>query len=152
MKRSHDGSDRMPGEQDEVNEVLGSIKDLQLVYMATIDGKIPRVRPLTMVRFGSEHYILTGANDAKMRQLSENDNVEVCMDVEDGKGTGYIRIEGKMEIVKDRKLKGDVAMSTSYFSEYWSTPEDPAYALLHFKMKNLEFLGPGEIYSRKSKL
>lgn len=142
----------MPGEEDEVNEVLGSIKDMQLVYMATIDGKTPRVRPLTMVRFGSEHFILTGANDAKMRQLSENNNVEVCMDVKDEKGTGYIRIDGRMEIVKDLKLKRDVAMSTSYFSEYWSTPEDPTYALLHFRMKDLEFLRPGDMYSKKFKL
>ncbi|MBN1539159.1 MAG: pyridoxamine 5'-phosphate oxidase family protein [Candidatus Thermoplasmatota archaeon] len=136
----------------DVKDILMMMGDMKTIYLATIDGETPRVRPLTMVRFGSEHFILTGANDAKMRQLSENDNVEVCMDVKDEKGTGYIRIDGEMEIVKDPKLKWDVAMNTCYFSEYWSAPDDPTYTLLHFKMKNLEFLRPGDIYSKKFKL
>jgi len=142
----------MTGEEDEIYQVLGAIKDQQVVNLATIDGSVPRVRPLTMVRFGSEHFILTGTNDAKMRQLSENDNVELLIDVKDEKGNGYIRIDGKMEVVKDQKIRSDVALSTNYFSDYWSTPEDPNYALLQLRMKNLEYLRPGDTYAKKYKL
>ncbi|MGA1792663.1 MAG: pyridoxamine 5'-phosphate oxidase family protein [Thermoplasmatota archaeon] len=142
----------MEEEDIDVESILGMIKDMQIVKLATIDGDVPRVRPLTMVRFGSEHFILTGTNDAKMKQLSENDNVELCIDVKDEKGNGYLRIDGKMEVVKDQKIRSDVAMSTSYFSEYWSTPEDPNYALLHLKMQNLEYMKPGDNYAKKFKL
>jgi len=142
----------MDGEKEYVRGILEIIKDKQTVNFATIDGSTPRVRPLTMVRFGSEHFILTGANDAKMRQLSENDNVELSIDVKDEKGNGYIRIDGKMEVVKDPKLRSDVALSTDYFSEYWSTPEDPNYALLQLRMKNLEYLRPGDTYAKKYRL
>ncbi|MGA1873491.1 MAG: pyridoxamine 5'-phosphate oxidase family protein [Thermoplasmatota archaeon] len=140
------------GEDINAGQILDLIKDMQVVHLATMDGETPRVRPLTMVRYGSEHFILTGTNDAKMKQLSHNDNVELCIDVKDGKGNGYLRIDGKMEVVKDPKIRSDVALSTSYFSEYWSTPEDPSYALLRFRMRNLEYMKPGDNFATKLKL
>jgi general stress protein 26 len=44
-----------------------------------------------------------------------------------------------------------VAEKTDYFKEYWSTPEDPTYALLEFHILNIEYMKPGGMYAKKFK-
>jgi uncharacterized pyridoxamine 5'-phosphate oxidase family protein len=136
-------------EEEEFDDLINMITKQAVVYLATIDGDIPRVRPVTMVTFGSRHYILTGMNDAKIDQIMKNDLVESCYPISGDKGKGYIRMEGKIEIVSDMDTKRDVAGKTEYFKEYWSTPEDPTYALLEFHIQNIEYLKPGGVLAKK---
>ncbi|MGA1820948.1 MAG: pyridoxamine 5'-phosphate oxidase family protein [Thermoplasmatota archaeon] len=137
------------GNPIKVEDILELIEDQKAVYVATIDGDIPRVRPLTLVRFDSRYFILTGMNDAKIRQIKDNNSVEICCPLKGEIGNGYIRMDGIVDIVGDMKLKKKVADHVSYFKEYWDTPEDPTYALLEFRMRNMEYMKPGDNYSSK---
>lgn len=137
---------------EDVDEIIQSIEKQATIYLSTIDGKIPRVRPLTMVTIGSRHFILTGTNEAKIGQIKKNDLVEACYSIKDEKGNGYIRMDGRIEIVTDQNTRREVADQTDYFKEYWSTPDDPTYALLEFNIRNIEYLKPGDTYAKKYKI
>jgi uncharacterized pyridoxamine 5'-phosphate oxidase family protein len=139
----------MENYSDDFEGVIIRIEKQATIYLSTIDGDIPRVRPVTMVSFGSRHFILTGANDAKIDQIMKNNMVEACYSLTDEKGNGYIRMDGKIDIIDDMQTKREVADQTDYLKEYWSTPEDPTYALLEFHIKNIEYLKPGDNYAKK---
>ena len=132
-------------------EIINLIRKQATIYLSTIEGNMPRVRPVTMVKSGSRYFILTGSNDAKVKQIRKNNLVEVCYKIKEEKGIGYIRVDGSIDIVNDEEMKRQIADQTSYFNEYWSSPEDPNYTLLEFNMNNVEFLKPGDTYAKKFK-
>ena len=136
---------------ESVEEIMSKIEKQAVVYLSTIDGNVPRVRPLTMVTSGSRYFILTGMNDAKIHQIKENNLVEACYTMKEEKGTGYIRMDGALNIVEDQQTRTRIADETDYFKEYWSTPEDPTYALLELDIRNIEYLKPGDTYAKKLK-
>lgn len=134
-----------------VDYILNLIDDQAPVYLSTIDGSIPRVRPVTMVQFESRYFILTGSADEKIKQIRKNNLVEICYPMKGEKGNGYVRMDGSIDIVEDMDLKRSVADHTSYFKDYWDIPEDPTYALLEFNIKNMEFMKPGDPVAIKFK-
>jgi general stress protein 26 len=130
-------------------EILEEIGKESIIYLSTIDGNIPRVRPVTMVRSGSRYFIMTGSKDAKVQQIKNNNKIEICHPIKNEKGMGYLRVDGSLDIVKDKQIKKQVAEETGFFKDYWSSPEDPTYTLLEFNMNDFEYLKPGETYARK---
>ncbi len=99
--------------------------------------------------FGSRYFILTGMNDAKINQIRKNNLVEACYSIKEEKGIGYIRMDGNVDIVTDQQTKRQIADQTDYFKEYWSSPDDPSYALLEFNINNIDYLKPGDTYAKK---
>ena len=53
-------------------EIWKWFKDLQVIYLATIYGTKPQVRPVTMIRFKNRFWVMTGTRDAKIRQIKKN--------------------------------------------------------------------------------
>ncbi len=52
-----------------VEEVM---KGETTVFLATLDGDHPRVRPVTTIENNGELFVLTGSEDAKFHQIQQN--------------------------------------------------------------------------------
>ena len=81
-----------------MNEVRNFLKDSGMFFIATIDGDQPRVRPFGVAEIYEDHlYIQTGKKKDAFKQISANNNVELCA-FNNGK---WIRVSGKL-ILDDR--------------------------------------------------
>ena len=125
-------------------KALSWLKEMQVVYLSTYDGTFPRVRPMSLMMIDSRFFILTGSSEAKIDQIRENGNVEVCIPFDNEKGNGYIRAKGVIFIIEDRAVKNMVAERTPYFKQYWPGPDDPDFALLELEPDEIEFMSPGD--------
>lgn len=124
----------------------------QHIFLATDEKGQPRVRPVTLVNYDKKFWILTGANDAKVKQIRENPKMEFCLLFKEGEHSGYIRAIGLAKIISDRDAKAKVAKNCSFFSEHWKSPDDPKYALLELKLDEVEYIRPNEVTTRKFRL
>ncbi len=125
------------------NEVWSYFKDMQPVFLATSDNDQPRVRPVTMLKYNDKFWISTGTNDAKIRQIKENNKVEFCLFIKEEKVSGYIRGTCEAIIVQDSETKKLLADNIPFFKEFWKNSDDPNYTLLEIVMKGVEYLKPG---------
>lgn len=81
-----------------MKEVQKFLKECGVYYLATVEGDQPRVRPFGTAEIFDEHlYIQTGKKKDVFKQISENNNVEICA-FKDGK---WIRVTGKL-VLDDR--------------------------------------------------
>ncbi len=133
-------------------EALRHFMDSQHVFLATEEKDQPRVRPVTLVNFDQRFWVLTGTNNAKVKQIQKNPKIEFCLLLEEGKNRGYIRATGLAKITRDRETKVKVAKHCNFFSEFWKSPDDPNYTLLELELGEIEYLKPNEIKTRKFKL
>jgi uncharacterized pyridoxamine 5'-phosphate oxidase family protein len=131
--------------EDLKKEVWGHFKDMQYVFLATLDGSTPRVRPVTLIHFDKKMWITTGSGDAKIKQIRDNCNIEFCLLLKAGEHSGYIRGSGDAEIVSDTATRQLIAENTPFFKEFWQDTNDPGYALLRIDAKEIEYLRPGEL-------
>ena len=130
---------------DVKKEVWGHFKDMQYVFLATIDGSTPRVRPVTLIHFDKKMWVTTGSGDAKIKQIKDNSKIEFCLLLKADKNSGYIRGSGDAEIVSDVATRKLIAENTPFFKEFWKDTNDPGYALLRIHAKEFEYLRPGEL-------
>ncbi|HEU67967.1 MAG TPA: pyridoxamine 5'-phosphate oxidase family protein [Candidatus Acetothermia bacterium] len=65
------------------------------MFLATWDGRFPRVRPMALVRDGLRLYFGTGQDDAKARQITGHPQVEFVALPRRGGNTGYLRVAGR---------------------------------------------------------
>ena len=81
-----------------MKEVQDFLKECGVYYLATVEGDQPRVRPFGTAEIFENHlYIQTGKKKDVFKQISENNNVEICA-FKDGK---WIRVTGKL-VLDDR--------------------------------------------------
>ena len=78
--------------------------------------------------------------------IHRNDKVEVLVPVKHGERTGYLRFSAQAKIISDSKIRTRVAEATTYFSNYFDSPDDPKYALLHLIPDKAEYLKPDQMY------
>jgi len=83
------------------------LENCQVVFLATVDGDRPKVRPVTLMRNGKDLFTVSGLKSAKIRQIIENPNVEFAFSLQDI-GFNSIRVECTAEIVNDKKIKAEV--------------------------------------------
>ena len=124
-------------------EVWAYFKDMQVIHMATIDGGIPRVRPVTLIHFDKKMWVTTGSSSAKIRQIKANSSIEFCLLLGDGENSGYIRGGGEAEIISDAETRKMIADNTPFFKTFWKDTDDPGYALLRIHAREIEYLKPG---------
>lgn len=124
-------------------EVWACFEKFQTTYLATCDGDQPRVRPVSLIYFDDKFWVATGTQNAKVKQIRENSNIEFCMLLEGGENSGYIRGVGEALIVQDREMKKKLADTMPFFNEYWKEVDDPNYTLLEILVREIEYLKPG---------
>ena len=133
-------------------EVLSIFKDYQTVFLATAKDDQPRVRPVTLINFAKSFWVMTVTKDQKVRQIQKNPRIEFCLFLSKANRNGYIRLAGKVKIVKDKKTKTRLAKHCDFFNKYWKSADDPNYTLLEIHPKEIEYLRQGEFRVHKFKL
>jgi general stress protein 26 len=126
-------------------EVWGLLKPSQCVYLATVEGDQPRVRPVTLLNIEQKFWIATGSRSAKARQILRNPNVEFCLPLTESCGTGYLRVAGVATAETDPETQRRIGDQISFLREYWSGPEDPNVVLIRITRVEIEYLKPGEM-------
>ena len=76
----------------EANEIMQFLKDNPVFYLATVDGYLPRVRPLGFAMWYNGHLcIAIGKHKAAYKQLLDNTNLEICTANDRGE---WLRVQG----------------------------------------------------------
>ena len=98
-------------------EVFEFIKANPVFALATADDNKPRVRMMMLYRADENGIIFnTGENKDLNRQLSKNENVELCFyNAEKGR---QIRISGSVEKIEDLSLKKQVVKDFPFLKEW----------------------------------
>ncbi len=130
-------------------EVWACFKDMQVIYLATVEGDMPKVRPVTLIHYDKKMWVTTGSDDNKIRQINANNNIEFCLLLKAGETSGYVRGSGIAEIVADTKTRTMIAENTPFFKEFWKDADDPGYALLRIHPREIEYLKPGTLRAER---
>jgi len=133
-------------------EIWSNFSEMQHIFLATVDGNQPKVRPVTLIRLKDRFFVATGSNDAKVRQLKQNPKAEFCLLLEKGESKGTLRAECSAKIVMDKGVKADVYNKVAFLKEFWKSPEDPGYTLVELQPSAFEYMKPGTIESVKVQL
>lgn len=128
-----------------IQEVWKSFSGEPHIFLATIEGDQPRVRPVTLIRLQNKLFVTTGSNDAKVKQIRQNPKTEFCLLLEKDERQGTIRAECVAEIVEDKDVKADVYDSISFAKEFWGSPMDPNYAVIRLEPVGFEYMKPGSV-------
>jgi general stress protein 26 len=110
-------------------KVLEIIKASPTAFMATVDGKSPRVRPMALdAIWGNKIYGSTFSLSDKVQQLTRNDVAEIAwMDPQ----CRHVRIRAKVSCCKNQELKKKYyEEKAQHLKDYFSGPNDPNYTLL----------------------
>ena len=76
----------------EANEIMQFLKDNPVFYLATVDGYLPRVRPLGFAMwYKGPLCIAIGQHKAAYKQLLDNTNLELCTANDRGE---WLRVQG----------------------------------------------------------
>ena len=129
----------------DIKEIWNHFKDTQYVFLATVEGDQPKVRPVTLIYFDQRLWITTGTKNAKVKQIVKNPKIEFCFYFEERGQEGYIRVSGLSQIIDDRKTKVKIAEQLDFFNEHWKSVDDPNYTLIEIIPKHIEYLREYEI-------
>lgn len=129
-------------------EALAWLGQNQYAYLATVDKKQPRVRPIVLFSYNDGYWIITFSGDSKVSQISGNRWVEICVPLSDEGHTGYLRLSGTARIVNSDAEKAEAAEQCYFFDQYFSGYDDPDFSLISFDATEVEYLRPGETYSQ----
>ena len=135
-----------------IQEVWKSFSGELHIFLATIEGDQPRVRPVTLIRLQNKLFVTTGSNDDKVKQIKQNPKIEFCLMLEREERKGTIRAECEARIVENKDIKADVYNNISFAKEFWESPEDPNYTLIRLQPEAFEYMKPGSIQAVKIKL
>ncbi len=110
--------------------------ECRTVYIATIDGGQPRVRPLAL-QFADDRgfYFQTEPVKKFYNQLKSHNQVELCFHKSASGGLGKVmRVSGEIEFVEDLTLKARLLEDRPFFRALGITkPDDPLFVLFRVK-------------------
>jgi uncharacterized pyridoxamine 5'-phosphate oxidase family protein len=135
-----------------IQEVWKNFSGEPHIFLATIEGDQPRVRPVTLVHLQNKLFVTTGSNDAKVKQIRQNPKTEFCLLLEKDERKGTMRAECEARIVENKDIKADVYNNISFAKEFWKSPEDPNYTLIWLQPNAFEYMKPGSVQAVKIKL
>lgn len=114
------------------------VKKVKFPMLATIDGKQPRVRPVSPVRTeGFTVFVANLKSYGKTAEIEANQNVELCYIDEDH---NQVRITGKAEIVKDRKLLEEIWSTNRLLQHYLGSIDNPELIVYKIKPERVRFM------------
>lgn len=133
-------------------EIWGHFGRQQNVFLATVEGDQPRLRPVTLFRLEDRLFVATGSDNAKVKQIRVNPKVEFCLMFGEEGSRGTIRAECTARIVKDKDVKAKVYGAAPLLSEFWENPEEPSYTLIELLPIGFEYYRPNSKQATKIKL
>jgi len=129
-------------------ELTAHLKKLQVVHFASSEYGQARVRPVTLIYYDNRFYIATGSDDAKIKQVKHNNQVEMCLTIKDDKSTGYIRFSGICTVIDDLQTKAYVMKQAEFIKQFWATADAPGFALLEITPEHAEYMPLGEMVTK----
>ncbi len=94
-----------------MQEVYEFLKECGTYFLATCEGKAPRVRPFGTINiFEDKLYIQTGKSKNVSKQIQDNSKVEICGLSQDG--SKWIRVSGSLK--RDDRVIAKKSMLDSY--------------------------------------
>jgi len=133
----------MPVHND-VDEALSHLEAENHVYLATVDGDLPRVRTMTAMRWRGGLYFATDSESDKVTQMEANPNVEFLLPLRRGENTGYVRAQCRASKVTDRGLIEELFEAYAFIGKLWEGPLDPRLIIMRLTPSGLEYLRPGD--------
>jgi general stress protein 26 len=124
--------------------ILSILKPLQTVMLATCHEGKPHVRPMILIYHQEKFFFATGTADAKARQIAQNPNVEMCLYIDEEKGSCYVRASGILEAVVDPEIRSMVHQVAKFIQNYFPLPDDPGFALYRMHWQSVEYMKPGQ--------
>ena len=137
-----------PG-KDLEREIWKSFSKEQHVFLATVEGDQPRVRPVTLIHLKDRLYVTTGTGDAKVQQIKGNAKTEFCLLLEEKESKGTLRAECIAKLIEDKNAKNYVYHNISFSNEFWKNPEDPDFTLIELQPVAFEYMKPGATQAKK---
>jgi general stress protein 26 len=132
----------MVEENEDIEEVLSQFRDFQHVFLATMEGDQPRVRPVTLINFDEKFWVTTDSCSEKVKQIQKNPKVEFSFVFKKGDSDCCIRVTGLAKIIEDKLVKTELARHCDFFSKHWESVDDPNYALLEIFASEATFVTP----------
>ncbi|MGY5876090.1 MAG: pyridoxamine 5'-phosphate oxidase family protein [Candidatus Thorarchaeota archaeon] len=108
-----------------------------LGHLATLDRDRPRVRMMSFTIHDGSFWIVTIGHRAKVRQLEQNNNIEISISVRGDNRVGAVRINGLAVLIKEKEVRANVASVIPWFANYFSSPDDPDYILYKVEMNQI---------------
>jgi general stress protein 26 len=129
-------------------EIESKFRTQGVVYLATVEGDQPRVRPVTLVSLDAGFYVITGARGgrdaAKLQQIRNNPRVEYYLTLEEGENKGFIRGEATASVIPDPVIKERLFSEIQWAKSYFQGPEDLNYVLLGIHPRAYSYRRPGD--------
>jgi general stress protein 26 len=114
------------------------VRKVRFPMLATIDGDQPRVRPVSPVRTeGFVVYIANLKSYGKTVEIEANSNVELCYLDEDH---NQVRITGKAEVIRDRKVLEDIWNANRLLQNYLGTVDNPELIVYKINPTQVRFM------------
>jgi len=135
-----------------IQEVWKNFSDEPHIFLATIEGDQPRVRPVTLVHLRNKLFVTTGSNDAKVKQIKQNLKTEFCLLLEKDERKGTIRTECEATIIEDKDVKADIYNNISFAKEFWKSPEAHNFTVIGLQPIAFEYMKPGSVEAVKIRL
>ena len=132
----------MVKETGNIKKLLNQFKDFQHVFLATVEGDQPRVRPVTLINFDGKFWITTGTGSAKVEQIRRNPKVEFSFMFKKGNRDCCIRVTGLAKIIEDKQIKTRLAAHCGFFNKHWKSVNDPNYTLLQISPSEATYVTP----------
>ncbi len=123
-------------------EVCSKFEDFQHVFLATVDGDQPRVRPVTLIRLDGKYWVTTDTWSEKVKQIQKNPRLEFSLVFKQEDRDCCIRVAGTAKIVKDKQVRTKLARHCDFFSEHWEDADDPNYTLLRISPTEAIYVTP----------
>ena len=132
----------------EIRMQLERLKHPQ-TFVATVDSDgAPQVRPMTLMYFNNEFYLATFRSSDKAVQIAKDNRLEFVTPFCEGSYSGYLRVMGVAEEIKDTSLAEKITIACSYpVLEYWRSVRDPDFLFIKIKPLRVKFMKPGEEYA-----
>jgi len=114
------------------------VKKVRFPTLATIDADQPRVRPVSPVRTdGFTVFVANLKSYGKTGEIEVNPKVELCYVDEDH---NQVRITGKAEVVKDRKLLEEIWNSNRLLQHYLGSIDNPELIVYKIVPERVRFM------------
>ncbi len=121
-------------------EVIDLIKDAGFGFLATTDGKQPKVRPMMPHLTDDGNLLLAIIDKARtITQIKENPLVEMCFV---DRKMCFCRISGYAKISDDLGKKEATWNNIPMLRQYFSGPEDAKFVLIEIDTKTVEATTP----------
>ncbi|MCE7739812.1 MAG: pyridoxamine 5'-phosphate oxidase family protein [Candidatus Heimdallarchaeota archaeon] len=121
----------------EIEDIIEYFKTQPLMYLATVDGNQPKVRPMALIYHKDTCWFVSIAGRKKIKEIETNDNVEFAINPQDREDLSTIRGAGRAILIDDQEIRQDLANAIPWFDEYWESAEDPRFFLYKIDLEQV---------------